>query len=184
MAQSVNADSTQRPTKFTYFFSVQSGALISDQVTFSASTIHGITLAKKLRLGAGIGLDSFEDANTLPAFGSLSIDLFGKKNVVFVQATYGWAPFAWSPSLKKEFGYKKIDGGQDFTMMVGYRISSGDVRIALLAGLKHQEMEIRYEYPAYYPWSSFFVPKEQAYNTQVIKEAMNRVAVSLSVGWR
>jgi len=184
MGQSVNTDSTQSKRGISYFFSIQSGALIGDQVTFSASTIHGITLAKKLRLGGGIGFDSFKNSNTTPVFGSVSLDVLGKKNIVFIQSTYGCAPFAWSQSLKKEYGFDKIKGGEDFSVMLGYRITDGDVRIALLAGLKHQEIQIRYEYPAYYPWSSLFVPKEQAYNTQVITETMNRLAVSLSVGWR
>src|SRR6478735_1049019 len=180
MGQSANSDSTFRKSTLNYFFSVQYGALIGDEVTFSASTIHGVTLAKKLRLGAGIGFDSFKNANTTPVFGSVSLDVFGKKNVLFIQSTYGWAPFAWSPSLKNEYGYDKTKGGEDFSIMLGYRIISGDVRIALLAGLKHQQMQIQYKYPTYYPWSSLYVPKEQAYNTQVIKETMNRIAISLS----
>ncbi|HEY5826613.1 MAG TPA: hypothetical protein VIT44_19735 [Cyclobacteriaceae bacterium] len=184
MGQSVNLDSAQNNNKVHYFYSVQTGALIGDQVTFTASTIHGVVLREKLRLGGGIGFDSFEDANTMPVFGSLSMDVLGKANVVFVQATYGWAPLAWSPALKNEYAFKKVKGGEDFSLMLGYRVTNGDIRIALLAGLKHQEVQIKYEYPAYYPWSGLFLPKEQTYNTQVIKETMNRLAVSLSVGWR
>src|SRR6218665_722584 len=92
--QSVAADSTRKKTN-NYFFVVQTGALLGDKVTFSSSTIHGIKLSKRLRAGAGIGFNSYEDAQALPLFGSMSLDLFGKKNTVFVQMDYGWAPWAW-----------------------------------------------------------------------------------------
>jgi len=158
--------------------------LIKNQVTFSAATIHGITLGKKLRIGGGVGFDSFKDVNTMPMFGSASFDLFGKRNAVFVQATYGWASFAWSPSRKNDYGFKEAKGGEDISLMLGYRISSGDVRIAFLAGLKHQEIQIKSQYPVYYPWSWPSLPKGEEYNTAVLEQTMNRLVVSLSVGWR
>lgn len=171
--------------KVAYFFSLQSGALFGDQVTFSASTIHGVKLGRKLRVGAGIGFDSFEDAQTMPLFGSASWDLFGKKNVVFVQMNYGWAPYAWTPALKDSYGFKKINGGETFSAMIGYRIKYGDVRLAMLVGYKHQEVKIYSEYPIYYySFLSSIAPGGYPTNSQTLSESMNRFAVSLSVGWR
>ncbi len=181
---SVAKDSLQTK-KCAYFFSIQTGALFGDQVTFSSSTIHGVRLGKKLRLGAGVGFDSFEDAQTLPLFGSASWDLFGKKNVVFVQMNYGYAPFAWSPSLKDTYGFGEIKGGETFSAMLGYRISYGDIRLALLAGYRHQEVEMNYENIYYYYYlSSYILPGGYPGNAQTIDKSMNRFAVSLSMGWR
>jgi len=182
-AQTSNPDSTQSK-KVSYFFSVQSGALIGDQVTFSTSTIHGIKLGKKLRLGGGIGFDSFEDAQTIPVFGSGSWDLFGKTNVLFVQMNYGWSPFAWSPTLKEVYGFKEINGGENFSAMIGYHIASGDIRLAILAGFRRQEVKIRYDFPVYYAWSGLLPNEGPLYNTQIVNETMNRFAVCLSVGWK
>jgi len=184
--QSVPASKDSLQTKKVgYFFSVQTGAMFGDQVTFSSSTIHGLRLGKKLRVGAGVGFDSFEDAQTLPLFGSTSWDLFGKKNVVFVQVNYGWVPWAWSLALKDVYGFKKIDGGETFSAMIGYRIVYGDIRLAVLAGYRHQDITVYNEYPInYYSFSSYIAPGGYPYNSQRIDERINRFAVSLSMGWR
>jgi len=183
-SQIAKADSAGIATKKrAYFFLIQSGALFGDQVTFSASTIHGVKLGNRLRVGAGIGFDSFEDAQTLPVFGSASWDLFGKKKVVFVQLNYGWAPYAWTPSLKDTYGFKEINGGEVFSAMMGYRIAYGDIRLAVVAGFKHQNVEMYHE-NIYYPWSSFAPTGGYPSNSQKLSESMNRFAVSLSVGWR
>lgn len=179
--QSVVADSTQKKTS-NYFFVIQTGALLGDKVTFSSSTIHGIKLGKRLRAGAGVGFNSYEDAQVLPLFGSMSLDLFGKKNTVFVQMDYGWAPWAWSPGVKDNYGFDKTRGGETFSAMIGYRINYGDVRLALMAGYKHQEISMRYTYPVYYYATWNYYPYST--NSQEIEETMNRFAISLSVGWR
>ncbi len=173
--------------KMAYFFSLQTGALVGgDQVSFSSSTIHGVRIGKKLRVGAGVGFDSFEDTHVLPLFGSASWDLFGKKNAVFVQMNYGYAPFAWSPSLKDTYNFDKTKGGELFSAMLGYRIRYGDVRLALLAGYRHQEVEMQYTNPYYYyyDFSSSYYPPGGYGNTQTISKSSNRFAVSLSMGWR
>jgi len=183
-SQIAKADSAGVATKKSgYFFLIQSGALFGDQVTFSASTIHGVKLGKRLHVGAGIGFDSFEDAQTLPVFGSASWDLFGEKNVIFVQLNYGWAPYAWSPALKDVYGFKKIDGGETFSAMIGYRIAYGDVRLAILAGYRHQDVKVYNEYLTYY-YFNYAAPSGYTSNSQTLSESMNRFVVSMSVGWR
>ena len=84
--------------KIEYYFQFQSGALIgctscSDgkQISFSGSTTHGIKIGRKLRVGAGVGLDSYFEWNTMPLFGSVSWDLIGKKNVLFVKNELWWS---------------------------------------------------------------------------------------------
>lgn len=182
--QTGQADSLVSKRKTGYFFSVQTGAIIGDQVDLSFSTIHGFRIGKKLRLGAGIGFDSFKDVQVAPVFGSASWDLFGKKNVVFVQANYGWVPFAWSPTQKDVYGFDKASGGEMFSAMLGYRIAYGNARFAVMAGFRHQDVKTEYKYPYYFPtpWSSLYLPDTNS--TQAFSRNMNRFALTLSAGWK
>ena len=66
-------DTVQHGKSIEYFFNIQVGPLIgcndcgeSKEVTFTSSTIHGITIGKKLRTGIGIGFDSYDTWQTMP----------------------------------------------------------------------------------------------------------------------
>jgi hypothetical protein len=187
-SQPMSSDTLNRGKFISYYFNIQTGALIGcgdckigKEVTFSTSTIHGIRVGKKLRVGAGLGFDSYPNWQTLPLFGSVSWDLAGKKNVIFTQLNYGWAR-AWKPFSEQEYGFKDANGGQTFSAMIGYRIRSGDIQVAVLAGYKFQLATAYYTYD-YYSWPSSFSNNETA-TLQTIKENMNRLAISLSVGWK
>jgi hypothetical protein len=182
-SQPVSSDSLKREKFTSYYFSIQTGALIGcgdckigKEITFSSSTIHGIKIGKKLRVGAGLGFDSYSNWHTLPLFGSVSWDLIGKKNALFAQLNYGWAR-AWKPFSEQEYGFNDASGGTAFSSMIGYRIRYGDLQMALLAGYKFQSATAYYNY---YPWLSSYTSNE----TSTIKENMKRLAISLSVGWR
>jgi hypothetical protein len=186
--QSNPSDSLQQPKLVSYFFTVQSGALFgcSDcqagkDISFSTSTLHGIKIGKKLRVGAGLGFDSYSDWRAVPIFGSISWDLFGKNNKVFTQLNYGKAR-AWKPFGEREFGLIDTRGGRAFSTMIGYRITSGKMNIAVLAGYKFQSATAYYEYP-YYSWL-LSDKRFETSNKQTIRENMNRFAISLSVGFR
>jgi hypothetical protein len=106
-------DTVQNDQQFTYFFNLQVGNLIGctncdvgKEVTFTTSTTHGVIIGKKLRVGAGIGFDSYYNWQTMPLFGSASWDLFGTKNTnaVFLQANYGWAQ-AWQNKSARGYGF-------------------------------------------------------------------------------
>jgi hypothetical protein len=186
--QAVLSDSAKQQKFISYFFTVQTGTIVGcrdckvgKEITFSASTIHGIKVGRKLRVGAGVGFDSYSNWQTLPLFGSVSLDLFGKNNTVFTQLNYGWAR-AWRPFSNQEYGFKDTNGGQSFSAMIGYRIMYGDMRLALSAGYKFQSATAYYQY-SYYSW----LYSNQNYETgtqQTVKENMNRLAILLSVGWK
>jgi hypothetical protein len=185
--QTIVQDSTGRTKMISYFFTFQSGTLIgcydckvAKEITFSAATIHGIKIGKKLRLGAGAGFDSYSDRQALPMFGSVSWDLFGKNNTVFTQITYGWG-YVWKPLKQQEFALVKTRGGEAFSAMVGYRIRYGDIGIALMGGYKFQSTT---DYYAYSPSLFIYNRGYQSSSQQTIRENMNRLAISLSVGWK
>jgi hypothetical protein len=185
--QSVPSDSLKQQKLISYFFTFQSGTLIgcydckvAKEITFSAATIHGIKIGKKLRLGAGAGFDSYSDRQALPMFGSVFWDLFGKNNTVFTQITYGWG-YVWKPLKEQEFALVKTRGGEAFSAMVGYRIRYGDIGIALMGGYKFQSTT---DYYAYSPSLFIYNRGYQSSSQQTICENMNRLAISLSVGWK
>jgi len=188
-AQSLKQDSV-RTRKVEYYFQVQSGALIgcntcSDgkQISFAGSTIHGIKVGRKLRIGAGVGLDSYALWNTMPVFGSVSWDLFGKRNALFVELNYGDALALWRPVISyQEYGYQKSDAGKVYSYGLGYRISYDKMRISLGVGRKTQLITSYYEYPTYYWNFNNYTQGESSKRS--VKNELNRLMIYLAVGWK
>ena len=184
-------DTIQNDQMFEYFFNVQLGPMIGckdcqlgKEVTFSVATTHGVTIGKKLRAGIGIGFDSYFDWNTLPIFGSASWDLFGTKNTqaLFVVANYGWSK-AWVNETLIGAGATGVGGGAMFNAQLGYRVKYHDVRIGLAIGSKYQRAYRYYEYPSYYYRSDgVMVPGSPSRTT--IKQNLNRLMISVTVGWK
>jgi hypothetical protein len=178
-------DSLSHRKRIAYYFSLQSGALMNEkQVTSSFATTHGVKIGNRLRVGGGVGFDSYEQWNTMPMTGNVSFDLFGKRNVVFTQFNYGWAK-AWKIS-PQEYGLTDERGGRAFSAMLGYRINYGDVRLALMAGYKYQRVTSYYEYSIWsWAWGDPFAPKgSESTSTETIEQTMKRFAISLMVGWK
>ncbi len=176
--------------KTEYFFYIQSGTLIGcnecsrgKELSFSGATVHGVKIGNRLRVGAGIGYDSYFDWNHVPAFGSVSWDLFARKNAFFIQFSYGGTLKSWKYSLYDEYGYQKSTGGQMMNPMVGYRIRYHEVSISLMAGYKFQRMATFYEYPSYY-WDPARGQVMGDPMTTEINREMNRFMLSLAIGWK
>ena len=100
-----NSDSTVAAKKFEYYFYLQSGTLIGcndcgrgKELTFTGATVQGVKIGKRLRVGAGLGYDSYFGWNMVPIFGSVSWDLFAKKNAFFLEFNYGGALASWKYS--------------------------------------------------------------------------------------
>jgi hypothetical protein len=189
-AQSELPDSVEVKNKVEYFFYFQSGMMVGcnecgkgKEITFSGATVHGIKLGKRLRIGGGLGYDSYYNISTVPVFSSASWDLFAKKNAFFLQFNYGGALKVWKYSEYDEYGYQKSNGGRMVNPMVGYRIRYHDASIALMLGYKFQNIKSYYEYENYV-WN----PATQSYLTEPIgsseKRSINRFLVSLAVGWK
>jgi len=183
-----SADNTGK--RFGYFFSLSSSVLIgctdcnfNKEITFSATAIQGATIGKKLRVGVGVGYDAYYFWQSTPFSGVVSWDVIGNKdkNALFVQVSYGWSK-VWSKGYE-EYGLKKIEGGGTATTQIGYRIRYHDVKIALSIGTKFQEVTTSYEYPTYYylyTWQAI----QGASSTKTVEEKLNRLQLSLTVGWR
>jgi len=187
-SQHVDLDSLSKK-KIEYYFQFQSGTLIgcgscSDgkQITFSGSTTHGIKIGRKLRVGAGVGLDSYFEWNTMPVFGSVSWDLIGKKNALYVELNYGGALASWRPMNIQEYGFQKSNTGKVYSYAVAYRIKYEKMRISMGIGRKTQLVTTYYEYPTYYWNLGNYVMGDPSRKT--IKNEMNRLMVYLAVGWK
>lgn len=183
-------DELPKDKSVAYFFNVQTGALIGcgdcsfkQDVSFSVATIHGTTIGKKLRIGAGIGFDTYQYWQTMPVFGSVSWDLFGSKNksALFLQFNYGWAkPWASRSTL---YYYQDVDGGRMVSTQVGYRIKYHDLKISLGIGSKYQRVTASYEYPTFY-YDFAGTPRQGTSSVTTLTESINRLAVMMSIGWK
>ncbi len=187
-AQPIGQDSISKK-KIEYYFQFQSGSLIgcnscSDgkQISFSGSTSHGVKIGKKLRVAAGVGLDSYFEWNTMPMFGSVSWDLIGKKNVLYVEMNYGGALASWKPLDFQEYGYQKTNAGRMISYVVGYRIKYDEMRISIGLGQKNQRLTSYYEYETYY-WNNIAYVLGDP-NRKTVKNEINRLQVWIAVGWK
>ncbi len=188
--KSVFQDSVKNDQRFSYFFNLQVGTLIGcndcsngKETTFTSSTTHGAIIGKKLRVGAGIGFDSYYNWHTMPIFGSISWDLVGTKNTnaLFVQFNYGGAE-AWRNKSEQDYGLANTSGGRVSSILVGYRVKYHDVRISLSAGAKFQRVKSYYEYPTLYWRNGEWV--EGKPNTKSIQQDMSRLMFGMTIGWK
>ncbi len=187
-AQNLHTDSTEA-TKIEYYFQFQSGALVGcsicftgKEISFSGSTTHGIKIGKRLRVGAGVGIDSYFNWNTTPVFGSVSWDFPGKRNALFFQFTYGGALSAWPTQKRFEYGHQKTKAGEGYGFGVGYRMRYEKMQISFGLGSKSQLITSYYQYPTYYWKKNTRVLGEPS--TKIIKNELNRLAVWMAVGWK
>lgn len=184
-------DTIQNDKLIQYFFNVQAGPLIGcndcsqgKEVTFTSSTVHGITIGKKFRTGIGVGFDSYYSWQTLPLFGSVSWDLLGTKNTqaLFVQFNYGWSK-PWRKKTEWEYGFAGIDGGRMANAQIGYRIKYHDLKISLAIGSKRQQVYTYFEFPTFiYLEDGTMVPGTPS--TTTVKQDMKRLMFSLAIGWK
>jgi len=187
----VPGDSTASNKYIQYFFNVQVGSLIgcSDcisekEVSFTASTVHGITVGDKFRLGGGLGFDSYMDWQTMPVFASLSWDLLGTRNTnaLFLQFNYGFA-LPWRTEHLLEVGATGVDGGQMVYGMAGMRLKYHDLRISFSIGGKVQAVSSYFETPNFY-WDVNGNPIQGTSTKTTIEETMKRLALTMSIGWK
>jgi len=187
-AQNLTQDSIRRK-RLDYYFQIQSGALIGcsscstgKEIIFSGATTHGVKIGGKLRVGAGVGLDSYYVWNTMPVFGNISWDLFGRKNAFFVEANYGGALFSWRNISYQEYGYQNSKGGKMYSFGLGYRMRYDKVRMSFGMGHKTQVLSSYYEYPTYYWQNNNYVIGDPSSKT--VRNEMNRLMIWMAVGWK
>ncbi|MBL7876930.1 MAG: hypothetical protein JNL53_14780 [Cyclobacteriaceae bacterium] len=190
MSAQERMDSIKIEKRITYYFYLQSGMLVgcteckrSKEVTFSGAMVQGVTLYKRARLGLGVGFDSFYDFSTVPVFGSASWDVFAKKNALFLQFNYGIPLKVWDHKLYDEYGDVKTSAGGMINPMIGYRIRYYDASIALMIGYKFQPITSYYEYDNYI-WNPTYQQYIQEPGVLMEMRELNRLMVSISIGWR
>lgn len=174
-----------------YFFQVQTGALVgcsscSDgkQISFTASTTHGIKIGRKLRVGTGVGLDAYNNWNVVPYFGSISWDFPGKRNALFVHMNYGGTLASWRSFQWYDYGLKDSYMSGNFTYGIGYRLTYDKLRLSIGFGEKRQVLHSYYEYPTYYfdVQRNMYLPGTPS--TKTVKTQMNRLAIWMAIGWK
>jgi len=174
-----------------YFFNVQVGPLIgcddcasNKEVSFTTSTVHGITIGEKFRVGGGLGFDSYYYWQTLPIFASTSWDLLGTKNTnaLFIQFNYGWSS-PWRTDQALEYGQTSVHGGQMFYGMAGLRLKYYDLRLGVTIGGKVQQVSTSLDTPFFY-YDIYGNLIQGRSTTTTIKETMSRFAVGITIGWK
>ncbi len=185
------ADSAKRSRFVDYFFNLQLGSLVGcgdcitdREVTFTASTVHGVTLGEKFRIGGGIGFDSYYGWQTMPLFGSASFDVIGTKNsgAIFVQVNYGWS-VPWRKEQEWNSGTTDVEGGQMLYGMAGLRLKYHDMRISFTFGGKYQSVTSYFEVPTIY-YYVYGLPYQGASSKTTVVETMRRLAFGVTIGWK
>jgi len=188
-AQELGVDSVKK-SKIAYYFQVQSGAIIgcnscrgSEEIGFSGATIHGVKFGQKLRVGGGIGLDSYSYWNTVPVFGSINYDLIGKKkSALFIEANVGDALLSRRKPIYEEYGYKDSKGGMMYSYGLGYKFKYDQMRISLGVGRKTQMITYYYEYPTLVWRNGTMVAGDPS--QKIVKTEINRLMIWMAVGWK
>lgn len=177
-----------RSSRNQYFYSIRSGTLIGckgcsreNQITFAATTIHGIKFKDTWSLGIGTGFNSYASWQTMPFFGSAAVDL-GKKNKLFFELDYGYAKAWLSEGATKEYGYKNAHGGRMVSPLVGYKVRYHDLRIYIVAGYSFQRVVSNYEYPNQAWVNNQLVQIEP--NRKRVATEFNRLLLQIGFGWR
>jgi hypothetical protein len=167
------SDSIQKKVK--YYNSFVSGVMMgssedTDEKDFSVSftTIHGIKFHSGLKVGIGVGLDTYYDLKVVPIIASITLDPELKKHGLFFQLNSGYSFVRYT---KDHQFIEEVEisesGGFTINPMMGYRIIVENMRIYLQAGYKYQVAELHYDYPDW--WGSSQSSKHYELNRFVIQ---------------
>jgi hypothetical protein len=172
-----------------YFFSVRSGMALCADCQFDGpstgyfSTVHGIRMTPGSRLGIGVGVTTAAERMIIPMFGSLSIDLLGKKNKLFAEFNYG---FARSPqgSIQAEGWTETVKVKSYWQPSIGYKIRYYDMRIGILAGIQSLKLKRTLTYPSWGWGWGWGTTRPGTPNSTELTYNASRFVIGLSVGWR
>lgn len=182
-----SGETSKRDRKVVYFLLLQSGALVgcsqcgdATDVSFTTSAVNGVTIAKKIQAGVGLGFDTYLGWQTLPVYTSLGYDLFGSKNgnAFFIQLNYGYSK-AWRLESFRGYSFERAEGGRMFASQAGYRIKYHDLNFSFMAGVKFQRVFSYYAYPT---WNLFNGEYQQGTNNTTVKQDMSRLMITMAVG--
>lgn len=183
LAATLHGQDSLRQHRMLPFVSLSSGVLAGEhpqtgKILTSTTSLSGGLKVKQMRVGVGIGFDSYPEWQTMPLYGTIAFDLSKNTHGLFMQFSYGYA-FAWMQ--ENEFNRpSKEEGGRMLNPMVGYFLTTGSCRVGLSVGYKFQRVWARYDNQ--YNLASSFWPRHG--NQTTVTQSIERVVVSLSVGWR
>lgn len=121
--------------------------------TLSVTTIHGIKFNSGMKVGIGVGLDTYYDLKVFPIIASITLDQELKKHGIFVQLNGGYSFARYIDRQEIEEIDTDAKGGFTINPMIGYRIIVEKTRIYLQGGYKYQVAEINYDYPDWWGFS-------------------------------
>src|SRR5688572_3967902 len=136
---------------------------------FSVSfiTIHGIKFNSGLKIGVGVGLDTYYDLKAYPILASITLDQVLEKHGFILQLNGGYSFVRYTRDPQFEEIDIDEEGGLMINPMFGYRLKVENMRIYVLAGYKYQVAELYYKYPDW--WGSSESSKHYELNRFVIQ---------------
>lgn len=168
-------DTTASAGRVSYFGYIGIAAMFSEHnkpYTAGIHTIHGVKLGR-FKMGAGLGLDSYDEWRVCTVFGSGTFDFARiRDNAFFIQANYGYAD---GVRLRDIEGSDDLNtqGGPFTNVLIGYRVDvSKKTSVIVAAGWRSQILSYSYSYA----WAS-----QTKYD---ITETLNRVELRLGFGFR
>jgi hypothetical protein len=170
-----------------YFFSVRSGMALCTDCRFDGpatgyfSTIHGIRMTPGSRLGVGLGVTTAAARVIIPMFGSLSIDLLGKKNKLFAEFNYGFAR-SLNGAIEQEGSTETVKVKSYWQPSIGYKIRYYDMRIGILAGIQSLKLKKTLTYPSW--GGGWGIDRTGTPNSTELSYNASRFVIGLSIGWR
>jgi hypothetical protein len=180
-------ETSSKDHKFAYFLFLQSGTLVgcsqcenAADVSFTTSVVNGVTIAKKFRVGVGLGFDTYSSWQALPVYASLGYDVFGNKNrnAFFIQMNYGYSK-AWFLDSFPGDNLQKADGGRMFSPQIGYRLKYHNLNLSFGTGVKFQRVFSEYDTPI---WTWFNGDTRPSTNRSTIRQDMTRIMIVMAVG--
>ncbi len=144
------------------------------EFTVSVTTIHGIKFKSGIKLGLGVGLDTYYDLKVFPLIVSVTFDQERKQHGLFVQLNSGYSIVRYTESID-EYGNLYEKGGFTINPIIGYRITVENFRIYWQGGYKYQVAEAGYEY--YLDWGGMPQLSSRHYE-------LNRFVIQLGFGFR
>lgn len=162
----------EQRSRANYYNSFQSGGLFGKKdkgASFTFSTTHGIQL-RSVRLGLGIGYDSYQRWRVLPLFGQVCWDFAPiRDNVIFLSGTGGhaWGSFRQQNEFEPDYHGAR---GWLINPSLGYRIRADKWDITMSAGYRWQRLN--YNHLAFW-WGGSEV---------FVKETIERVVLQIGFG--
>lgn len=170
-----------------YFYSFRSGMVFCSECRMDGlasgllSTVHGIRLNKTFAVGIGVGVTLAGNTWLAPIVGHAKMNLFGKKNKVFVELNYGGA-LALFNYERSEYETRLTTCKTYFQPSIGYSIPYHDMRIGILVGIQALKLNTHYVYPGYnYSWG---INRQGTPNTVDLAYQVSRMLIGLSIGFR